>query len=444
AGTDIMSLRSEAVEVDAGFRLHARKASITNIGVADVALCSARLRDVPVSESINIFAVPTQRDGVRVTPIRDMVGLRTSCTGHLDVDGATLPSTHLIGSRGAGVAIFRLMFSLERLLTAYLYLGALRYSLERGFVQANEREQFGKAIGRNQYVQGKLVDMRVSEHLLSLHLRDCCRAWTEGEAINDTLSISKIFGVEAALQASRDLIQLLGARGVRRGELAEKFHRDLLALSILGGTVELQKIVVYNDLVRARAPKRSLPRTESGQVTVTRLEEGALREVETELVELTRMVFPDESSLDGRYYYDSKPHVVVVARTQGQLAGFRTLHQREIVLHQRSITVVGTGIAVHPSFRSMGIGALLTEEAIALAKERGADLAVAFLFARSSESLLRKCGFQPLRVRVTYENSVTGELEEERMPGYALDLRGGSFLEEIENSESLHLGVGVW
>src|SRR5262245_25784725 len=60
AGTNLMAIASQARAAGAGFELTADKQCITNVGVADLALCSARLRDAPARKEVNGFVVPTR------------------------------------------------------------------------------------------------------------------------------------------------------------------------------------------------------------------------------------------------------------------------------------------------------------------------------------------------------------------------------------------------
>jgi alkylation response protein AidB-like acyl-CoA dehydrogenase len=251
AGTDLMNLKSHAQRAPGGFLLSSRKRSITNVGAADIALVSARLAGAKAQEAVNVFLVDTGGSRVFSRPILDLAALRTSPTGDLLCHRAPLPEDALVGQVGDGVTLFRKMFSEERLFCGVLYLAALRHALARSAGHVERRRQFGAPLGANQYVQEKLVKMRVAEDILCSHIDVTLRRLRAGDDAHAALSAVKIFGLEAALEASSDLVRLLGARGIRRSGGAEKLHRDLLGLSILGGTVELHKMIVYGEIKRA-------------------------------------------------------------------------------------------------------------------------------------------------------------------------------------------------
>lgn len=487
AGTDVMGLKARAVRAPDGdgFLLSARKRSVTNLGEADVALVSARLQGVPAKEAVNVFLVETRR--ATGTPARvhmrardDLAALRTSPTGSLLAWRAPLPIDSLVGERGSGVALFRFMFSEERVTTGFLYLGALRACLARALTHAEQRRQFGQPIGKNQYVQDKIVKMRVAAELLEAHLLFALARMENGEDVHASLSVTKIHGIESALDAAQDLVRLLGSRGVSVDEPAERLLRDLLGLSILGGTVELQKIVVYNESVRALT-KRPLAANDGvathimGDVLVDVIERVD-KQLEKELVRLVATAYPDEPSLKGAWYYDSVPDVVVIARratvvernapddTEDEaklpaavaalaaaaaaaevrvIAAVRTVVMRAVNVGERDILLAGVGAAVRPGHDDAW--GPVTTRALAEAEARGADLAVTFLLPGQSEHRLRDFGFDRLKARVTYlSNSTNGALVEERMPCFVKELRGAALKDEIEARGELHLGIGTW
>jgi GNAT superfamily N-acetyltransferase len=444
AGTNLMALASQSRRTEDGFELTADKQCITNVGVADLVLCSARLRDAPARKDVNIFVVETASSGVHTRMRANLAGLRTSCTGDLEARMARLPGHSLLGSVGQGLEIFAEMFLQERLFTGVLYLSALHGCVGRAVAHAERRMQFGRLIGRNQYVQDKVVRMRVAEELLNCLLQRLVEAVERGENVSEQLSMVKVHGVEAALSASADLMRLLGGRGVGRHELAEKHHRDLLALSILGGTVELHKIVIYGELSRRLAAGEAAPSAPAG-VAITIHDVCELTDqLERSLVDLTARLFPEEASLRGRFYYDARPDQVVAAWKDGKLIGFEVVTRRLVDLGPGLLRVAGLGIGVTPEFQRQGFGTALTLRTLELLRDCGDDLALAFCWNPHAERMFEKVGFRPLRALVTYQRHDSAELVTELTPACALDLAGGALVDELNARGSLHLGVRTW
>jgi alkylation response protein AidB-like acyl-CoA dehydrogenase/GNAT superfamily N-acetyltransferase len=445
AGTNLMALASHALQTSSGYELHASKQCITNVGVADLMMVSARLRNVSAHRELNVFLVEAAAAGVETRVLTHLAGLRTSCTGDLTARSVTLPADALVGGVGRGLRIFRTMFTQERLWTGVLYLGALNSCLRRALTHAETRLQFGRPIGRNQYVQERVIRMTVAEQLLRSFLSALLVAAERGDDVSDALSTVKIHGVEAAIEASEDLMRLLGGRGMGKHETAEKFHRDLLALSILGGTVELQKIVLYQELARRRMSEQSAVRAKGADVAITVHEADALEPaLETALIELTARLFPDVAELAGRFYYDTRPELVLVAWKDAALAGFLVVPRRQIELGGSPLRVAGLGLGVEPALQRQGIGTALVRRALELLRELGDDLALAVLFSANAEKVLQMFGFRKLQGQLTYLQRGNGQLATESMPVLALDLNLGSLVEDIDAVGRLHLGTGTW
>lgn len=443
AGTNLMAITSLAARAAEGYELNACKQCITNVGVADLMMVSARLRDAPPRKEVNVFLVEADTPGVETRVLTHLAGLRTSCTGDLVARATRLPAEALLGEIGQGLDIFRTMFTQERLWTGVLYLAGLRSCLARAVQHAESRLQFGRPIGRNQHVQERVVRVHVAEQLLRALLGDLCAAVERDEDVSDSLSVVKVHGVEEAIEASAGLMRLLGGRGMGKGELAEKFHRDLLALSILGGTVELQKIVLYQEIARRWAADNE-PASPRADVSLTVHDVATLEPaLEQALVDLTGRLFPDQPALAGRFYFDTRPDLVV-AWKDGRLAGLHIVTRRHVEVRGTPVRVAGLGIGVEPSLQRQGVGTALTRRALELVRELGDELGVAILFSPNAERLLKSFGFARLRAKVTYLHRERCELITESMPVYTLDLNQGTLVDDMNAAGALHLGTGTW
>lgn len=446
-GTDVMSLRARATKrADGGYVLTARKRSITNVTAADLVLVSARLHGVSAREAVNIFLVDGKGPRVKQRPHGDLMGLRTSPTGDVLAWRAQLDPDSLLGAPGTGVPFFKRVFSLERLFIGSLFLGAVRRCLHRAVHHAETRLSFGVALGKNQYVQEKVVRMRVAEELLSAQLDRTLERLLAGDDVFGALSIIKAYGSEVARQSAEDLVGLLGSQGLKASERAQKDFRDAMALSILGGTQELQKMVIYRETVKSHAAAPASPPSHDAiQLEVHPLAEVD-RALEAELVALAARTFPGQKELEGKYWYDTRPDSVVVARRDGRVVGVRTLTRRSVLVGERTVRLAGLGIAVDPAHQRQGIGRALTRATLSLLRSLGDELAVVFLITPHARTLLSGFGFQPLEgVEVSYTARASNERVVEQMPCWVAELGEPDALVPLLRARGkLHLGLGTW
>jgi isovaleryl-CoA dehydrogenase len=159
---------------------------------------------------------------------------------------------------------------------------------------------------------------------------------------------------------------------------------------------------------------------------------------------LTARLFPDEPALRGKFYYDTRPDLVVVAWKGPTLAGFRLIVRRTVSWGATNLHIAGLGVGVEPRFQRQGVGRELTRATLNLLRDLGDDLAVAVLFSPAAEPLLKSFGFRRLQARLTYQRADVAELVFEEMPAYALDLHDGTLVDDVNACGRLHLGVGCW
>ncbi|MDP2345768.1 MAG: GNAT family N-acetyltransferase [Deltaproteobacteria bacterium] len=161
--------------------------------------------------------------------------------------------------------------------------------------------------------------------------------------------------------------------------------------------------------------------------------------LERELVALVARALP-HAHLNGRWYWDSRPDVVVVAREGASVIGFRMILWRDVVVGARSCSIVGTGVAVDPDWQRQGIATALTHKLLELAT--GRDAIVVFLGTDEARPLLDRFGFQLLGVPVSSKNEA-GAVVVEEAPCLVKELKPG-FTDGVEAAGSLFLGRGTW
>jgi alkylation response protein AidB-like acyl-CoA dehydrogenase len=248
SGTDALGVRARAVpDVMHGpgwLRLSARKRSITNVGEADVVLVSARRCDAPdPRRAIAAYVLDGGSPGCHQRRRLARMGLWTSPTGDLIARRvAVAPDAFLCD----GVEFFRACFALERLAVGALYAGALRRAVRRAVAFVRARP----ALAAHQYVQQRVVAARTSLALVEALLFEARRAYLAGEPCEAALSALKGEGAERALASAQDVVRLLGAQGYEGAAGEEKDVRDLVGLTLLGGTSELHKGVVFRAAMR--------------------------------------------------------------------------------------------------------------------------------------------------------------------------------------------------
>ena len=85
------------------------------------------------------------------------------------------------------------------------------------------------------------------------------------------------------------------------------------------------------------------------------------------LVALVARTFPGEASLQGRWYHDTRPSLVILAEDTAhgsELVAVRIITFRDVVVRERKLRLAGFGIGVSPAWQRRGVGMMLTQKAI--------------------------------------------------------------------------------
>jgi alkylation response protein AidB-like acyl-CoA dehydrogenase len=234
---------------DGCYLINGSKIFISGAGIADFVVTNARTAESKF-KGITDFLVDTTSEGFSAKPIKDL-GYRGSNTCEVYYDDVKVPSENILGGPEClnhGWKQMMRLLNTERLLLSACALGIGQAAFEYALKYAKEREQFGRPIGTFQVIQHKLVDM--ATELEAARRLAYYAAWKEAhkmECVKET-SMSKFFCSEVAKKVALEGIQILGGYGYTMEYDAQRFLRDVLVLSIGGGTTQIQKNIIGKQL----------------------------------------------------------------------------------------------------------------------------------------------------------------------------------------------------
>jgi alkylation response protein AidB-like acyl-CoA dehydrogenase len=224
------------------FVLNGKKAFCTSGPIADVITVYAKAETGAAATGITAFLVPTDTPGLTVGKPIPKMGLNTSPIGELEFDGCRIPGTNIIGKPGAGFFILEHVMSWEILCIFMMMVGEMQHRLERCIDYAKKRRQFGEPIGSNQYVAGKIVDMKIGTENSRKHLYDTAARFARRRNITAEISMAKLVTSEANLASALAAVQIFGGRGYMQADGLEKGVRSAVGAPIYSGTNEMQRV----------------------------------------------------------------------------------------------------------------------------------------------------------------------------------------------------------
>jgi len=244
SGSDVASMKSQAVETDDGWVLNGSKMWISGVPVADVGIVFAYTDREKKHRGISAFMVDMHADGLEQRAIETKLGLYCAPTGEIAFQDVKLPKDSLVGERGAGFKICMSMLDNTRLSSAARAVGVARACFDHSVKYANEREQFGVPVGQHQMVQEQLAEMYVEHEAARLLVYRA--AWIKDQGQRNTLQVSmaKYFAAEAAVRAANEAVKIFGSYGFSSEYPAERFYRDAKSYQIVEGTSNIQKMII--------------------------------------------------------------------------------------------------------------------------------------------------------------------------------------------------------
>ncbi|KAI5295665.1 hypothetical protein KEM52_000629 [Ascosphaera acerosa] len=264
AGSDVVSMRMVAKEVDDGYLLNGTKMWITNGPDADYIVVYAKTSPHAGSKGITAFIVETSSPGFSVAQKLDKLGMRGSNTGELIFEDVFVPRENVLGQPNAGVRVLMEGLDLERLVLSAGPLGLMRAALDLVLPYTHTREQFGAPLASNQLVQGKLADMYTSYRAASSLTFAIAKSIDDAAASGALESGSGggdggqaasavktqdcaaaiLFAAERATQCALDAVQLMGGNGYVNEVPAGRILRDAKLYEIGAGTSEIRRMVI--------------------------------------------------------------------------------------------------------------------------------------------------------------------------------------------------------
>jgi alkylation response protein AidB-like acyl-CoA dehydrogenase len=249
AGSDASNIRTKAVFKDGHWVINGSKMFITGAGVSDIIVTNTRT-DQSRTGGITAFLVDSKSEGYSAKPIKNL-GHKGSNTCEVYYDDVkVLPQDILGGEDQLNKGWYQMMRLLnsERLVLSSCALGIGEAALQYALNYAKEREQFGQPIGQFQAIQHKLVEM--ATELEAARSLAYFAAWKETkhmECVKET-SMAKYYCAEVAKKIALQGVQILGGYGYTMEYDAQRYLRDVLILSIGGGTTEIQKNIIGKQL----------------------------------------------------------------------------------------------------------------------------------------------------------------------------------------------------
>ncbi|MEA3435670.1 MAG: acyl-CoA dehydrogenase family protein [Thermodesulfobacteriota bacterium] len=247
AGSDASNSQTTAVLDGDEWVINGSKIFITNgatkITAGSTVLCRTGTRDDGRPE-LSCIIVEAGTPGYTAKEMHGKMMWRASNTSELYFEDCRVPKENLLGSIGNG--FHQMMQTLDggRLSIGAMGLGGAQGCLDMALKYSNEREQFGRPIGKFQVNAFKMADMAMEIECARLLLYKACWLRDNDMSFSKEAAMAKLYCSETMYRCANHAVQLHGGYGLMKEYDVERFYRDQKLLDIGEGTSEVQRIVI--------------------------------------------------------------------------------------------------------------------------------------------------------------------------------------------------------
>ena len=247
SGSDVMSMRTQAVKQGDRYILNGTKFWITNAPHAETLVVYTRTGEG--NGGVTAFLIEKGMKGFSVSKKLDKMGMRGSDTAELVFEDCEVPEENVMGPVGGGAGVLMSGLDYERAVLAAGPLGIMQAALDVVLPYVRERKQFGKPIGSFQLMQAKVADMYVALNSARAYVYAVARACDQGKTTRYDAAGAILLASENAVKVSLEAVQALGGAGYTKEWPVERLVRDAKLYDIGAGTNEIRRFLIGRELL---------------------------------------------------------------------------------------------------------------------------------------------------------------------------------------------------
>ena len=231
SGTDTLNLTTTANrDGNAGYVVNGQKVWTSRAEHSDLMLLLARTTPKDQVEKrtdgLSVFIVDMREaldKGLEIRPIRTMINHATT---EIFFDNLRIPADSLVGEEGRGFRYILDGMNAERILIAAECIGDARWFVETATAYANDRQVFGRPIGKNQGIQFPIAEAYMASEAANLMVEKAARLFEAGELCGAEANMAKCLASEASWQAADMCMQTHGGYAMAEEYDVERKFRE--------------------------------------------------------------------------------------------------------------------------------------------------------------------------------------------------------------------------
>ena len=250
AGSDAGGCITTAVKDGDEYILNGLKCFNTNGPLAKYTAVYALTEPEKKSKGLACFIVDRDLPGVRTGKIENKMGIRSAQVSEIIFENCRVPASCKITENGAGFKLAMKTLDCGRIGVASQALGIAEGAFEIAKNYMKEREQFGKPIAANQYLQFKMAELAVKIEAAKYIVYKAAMDHDNGRPFTQSAAKAKYIASATAMEVTEWAVQFMGGNGYMKEYHVERMMRDAKITQIYEGTNEIQKLIIGGALFR--------------------------------------------------------------------------------------------------------------------------------------------------------------------------------------------------
>ncbi len=244
AGSDVSAIRTRAVRDGDEWVINGAKTYITNGHRADVIVLVTKTDPDAGYGGFTLFLVPMDAPGVVREQRLRKLGMHASDTALLAFQDVRVPDSARLGEEGKG--FYNIMWELqgERLIAAAGCVAGAQGAFDMTLAYAQERQAFGRSIGKFQAIRHKFADMATNIEAARQLVYTTAWRFANGEYPTREISMAKLFASQMFCDVADECLQIHGGAGYMVEYGIERVWRDARLNRIGAGTDEVMLDVI--------------------------------------------------------------------------------------------------------------------------------------------------------------------------------------------------------